>query len=160
MSSPNHSNVLLDTNRQCVCLTNFIWCSNSNSKCHVTFSKINKQMNVNRHLHFSLNVSSTPNFNFSSLSTRLLNFESSIALRMLTTVDLVYFTMCKDPAWIETHWNRIRLRTWSHMTSCYTWGPVTTLHDVRGVLGGPLDTFFWAIRILRSRLLARVWSGP
>ena len=33
-------------------------------------------------------------------------------------------------AWIEIHWNNIWLRTRSHMTSHYTWGTVTTLHDL------------------------------
>ena len=64
------------------------------------------------------------------------------------------------PAWIEIHWNSIWLTAQSHMTSHYTWGPVTTLHDVGGVLGRPLDTFSWALTIPWSRLLARVWSGP
>ena len=31
------------------------------------------------------------------------------------------------------------------MTSHYTWGSITTLHDFKGVLGRPLDTFFWAL---------------
>ena len=64
------------------------------------------------------------------------------------------------PAWIEIHRNSIWLRDWSHMASHYTWGSVTTLHDFGGVLGRPLDTFFWALTISWSRLLARVWSGP
>ena len=59
-----------------------------------------------------------------------------MALQSLTTVDLFYFT-----TWIEIHWNSIRLRARSHMTSQYTWGSVTTLHDCGGVLGRPLDTF-------------------
>jgi hypothetical protein len=47
------------------------------------------------------------------------------------------------------------------MTSHYTRGYATTLHDFfGGVLGQPLDTFFWALTISWSRLLARVWSGP
>jgi hypothetical protein len=54
------------------------------------------------------------------------------------------------PAWIEIHWNSIWLRDRSHMTS---------LHDFEGVLGQPLDTFFWAPTISWSWLLARVWSG-
>ena len=36
------------------------------------------------------------------------------------------------------------------MTSCYTSGYVTTLHDFGGVLGQPLDTFLWALKISRS----------
>ena len=39
-------------------------------------------------------------------------------------------------------------------------GPVSALHDFGSVLGRPLDTFFWALTISRSRLLARVRSGP
>ena len=62
------------------------------------------------------------------------------------------------PAWMEIHWNSIRLRARSHMTSHYTWGSVTTLHDFGGVLGWPLGTFFWALTISWSRLLARVGS--
>jgi hypothetical protein len=64
------------------------------------------------------------------------------------------------PAWIESHWNIIWLRALSHMTSHYTWGHVTTLHDFGGVLRWPLDTFFWVVTISWSRLLARMWSGP
>ena len=64
------------------------------------------------------------------------------------------------PRWIEIHWNSIWLRPWSYMTSHYTWGSVTTLHDFGGVLGRPLDTFFWALTISWSQLLACVWSGP
>ena len=46
------------------------------------------------------------------------------------------------------------------MVSHYTWGSVTTLDDFGGMLGQPLDTFFWAFTIWWSRLLAHVWSGP
>jgi hypothetical protein len=64
------------------------------------------------------------------------------------------------PAWIKIHWKSIWLEARSHMTSYYTWRSVTTLHDVGGMLGRPLDTFFWALTISWSRLLARVWSDP
>ena len=65
------------------------------------------------------------------------------------------------PAWIEIHWNNIWLRAQSHMTtSHYTWESVTTLHDFKGVLGQPLEIFFWALTISWSRLLACVWSDP
>ena len=46
------------------------------------------------------------------------------------------------PKWIEIHWNSIWLRARSHMTSHYTWGSVTTLRAIGGVLGRPLDTVF------------------
>ena len=44
----------------------------------------------------------------------------------------------------------------SHMTSHYTRGSVTTVHDFGGGLGRPLDTFIWALTISWSQLLARV----
>ena len=40
------------------------------------------------------------------------------------------------------------------MTSHYTGRSVTTLHDFGGVLGQPLDTFFWALTMSWSQLLA------
>ena len=61
---------------------------------------------------------------------------------------------------IKIHWNFIWLKAWSHMTSLYTWGLVSTLHDFGGVLGWPLNTFLWALTIPWSWLLAHVWSGP
>ena len=78
----------------------------------------------------------------------------------LTNVELLYFLMCEDLTWIEVRWNSIWLTAQSHMTSCYTWGPVATLHDFGSVVGRPLDTFFWALIISWSRLLGRVYSGP
>ena len=73
---------------------------------------------------------------------------------------VILFYHVWEPAWIETHWNGTWLRARSHMASHYTWESVTTLHDVGGVLGRPLDNFFWALTISWSQLLARVWSGP
>jgi hypothetical protein len=74
---------------------------------------------------------------------------------------LFYFIMCEDPAWIEIHWTIICLRDRSHTTSHYTWGSVTPLHDFGGSLGRwPLNTFFRALIISWSQLLARVWSRP
>jgi len=82
----------------------------------------------------------------------------TMALWTLTIIDLFCFTM-RDwgTAWIEIHWKNIWLRTRSHMTSHYTWGFVTTLDDFGSVCLGTaaiLDTFFWALTISRSRLLA------
>ena len=45
------------------------------------------------------------------------------------------------PAWIKIHWNSIWLRARSHMSSHYTWGPVTTLHDIGGGLGTAFGHF-------------------
>ena len=72
----------------------------------------------------------------------------------------ILFNHVRGPAWIDIHWNSIWLRARSHVTSHYTWGFVTTLHDFGGVLGWPSDTFFWALKISWSRLLAHVWSDP
>ena len=69
------------------------------------------------------------------------NWET-MALRNLTTVDLLYFVMCEDPTCRESHWNNSWLRTWSHLTSHYTWQPMITLCDFGSVLGWPLDTSF------------------
>ena len=46
------------------------------------------------------------------------------------------------------------------MTSHYTWGSVTTPQDIGNMLGRPLHTFFWALTISWSWLLAHVGSGP
>jgi hypothetical protein len=64
------------------------------------------------------------------------------------------------PAWIKAHLRSMWLRAWSHMTSHYTGGSMTRLHEFGGVLGRHLDTFFWALTISWSWLLAHVWSGP
>ena len=88
------------------------------------------------------------------------NHWETMPLRMLTTADLFFFYQVWGSAWIEIHWISIWLRTWSHMTSHYTWGSVTTLNGFGGGLGRPLDTFFWALTISWSRFLAHVWSIP
>ena len=49
------------------------------------------------------------------------------------------------PTWIESQWNSMWLRVRSNMTSHYTRGSVTTLHNFGSVLGWPLNTFFWAL---------------
>jgi hypothetical protein len=63
-------------------------------------------------------------------------------------------------AWIKILWNSIWMKAQSHMTSHYTRGSMTTLHELGGVLGQPLHTFFWALTISWSHLLARMWNGP
>ena len=59
----------------------------------------------------------------------------------------VLFYHVWGPAWIKIHWNSIWLRAQSHIASHCTWRSVTTLHDIGGVLGRPLDTFLWALTI-------------
>jgi hypothetical protein len=61
-----------------------------------------------------------------------------------------------EPTWIKIHWTSIWLRTRSHTASHYTWGSMTTLQAFGGFLGRPLDTFFWALTISRSWLLAHI----
>ena len=72
----------------------------------------------------------------------------------------ILFHHVRGPAQLKIHWSSIWSKTRSHMTSHYTRGSVTTLHDFGGALGQPLDTFFWALTISWARLLAHVWSGP
>ena len=57
------------------------------------------------------------------LEVGLTQNRKTIPLWNLTTVDLLYFIMCEDPAWIENHRNNIWLRAWPHMSSHYTEGP-------------------------------------
>ena len=59
----------------------------------------------------------------------------------------ILFCHVRGPAWINIYGNNLWLRARSHMTSHYTWGSMTILHDLGGVLERPLDTFFWALTI-------------
>ena len=93
------------------------------------------------------------------LEVGLTRNREAVALQTLTSVDLFYFIMVWEPTWIEIHWDSIWLRAQSRMASYYTWGSVTTLHDFGGLLGRAWDTFFWALTISWSRLLARVWEA-
>jgi hypothetical protein len=72
----------------------------------------------------------------------------------------ILFYHVGGPAWIDIRWNSIWSRARSRMTSHYTWESVTTLHNFEGVLGRPLDTFFWTLTISLARLLACMWSDP
>jgi hypothetical protein len=84
----------------------------------------------------------------------------TMALWTLITVGLFYFIMCEDLH--EYKSIEITFDWGSGYILLYTtlWRFVTTLHDFGGILGRPLDTFFWALIISWSRLSARVWSGP
>jgi hypothetical protein len=59
----------------------------------------------------------------------------TMALWTLTTIGLFLHYHVWGPTWTGSHWNSIWLRARSHMTSLYTRGSVTTLHDFGGVLG-------------------------
>ena len=72
---------------------------------------------------------------------------------------ILFYHVWESPK-IERHWNSIWLRAQLDMASQYTWDSMTTLHDFGGILERPLGTFFWALTISWSQLLARVWSGP
>ena len=80
----------------------------------------------------------------------------TMGLRDLTTVELLHFIMCEYPTWIEMYWNSIWLRAQTHITSHYTWGAVTTLHDFGSVLGTAFGHFLFGFTISWSQLLARV----
>jgi hypothetical protein len=83
-----------------------------------------------------------PIFKNHHLEVGLTQNQETMALWTLPTVDLFYFCHMWEPAWIETHSNSIWLKAWLQVTSHYTWGSVTTLHDFGGVLGRSLDAFF------------------
>ena len=78
-----------------------------------------------------------------------------MALRTLTTVDLIYFDHVWGPAyqWIEIHWNNIWLRVMLDMTSHYTWGYVTTLRDLAGVSDclWTLSRYIWCMSLECAR---------
>ena len=84
----------------------------------------------------------------------LTQYWETMALRTLTTRWLILLYHVWGPTWIEIHRKSTWLRAQSHMASHYTWGFVSKLHDLGGVLGRPWDTFFWALIISWSRLLA------
>ena len=65
---------------------------------------------------------------------------------------LFYYTW--RPASIGIHWNSIWLRAQSQMTSHYTWGSMTTLHEFGGVLGG-----LWTLSFGLSRSLGLTALG-
>ena len=84
------------------------------------------------------------------------NWET-MAFRMFTIVDLFYFNICEDPheyKSIEIAFGWGPGHIWLHTSIEGPW----PLHDFGGVLGRPLNPFFWALTISWSRLLARVWS--
>jgi hypothetical protein len=57
----------------------------------------------------------------------------------LTTIA---FFLCEHPTWIAIHWHNIWLNVWSHGTSHYNWGLVTTLHDFGSFLRWSMNTSF------------------
>ena len=79
------------------------------------------------------------------LEVGLTQNRGTMALRTLRTVGLFYFIMVWGPTWIEIHWNSIWLRSWSHMTSHYTRGSMTTLHDGWRCVGTPFGHFSFGL---------------
>ena len=74
---------------------------------------------------------------------------------------LILFYHVWGPIWIQIHWISIWSRAQSHVTSHYTWGSVTTLHEFGGVLGlRPLDTFFGLSQSHGHGSWPCVWRGP
>ena len=87
--------------------------------------------------------------NFEKVQTAVKDsFDGNIAFTTLEVATIVMHSFVAS--------SRHEIAWGSHMASHYTRGSVTTLHDVEGVLGGPLDTSFWALTIPWPRLLARV----
>ena len=93
----------------------------------------------------------------------LLGGKSNTKLRDHDTLSVyncwfIIFYHVWGPVWIDVYWNIIWYRDRSHMASHYTWGSMTKLHDFGGVLGQPLNTFFWALTINghKSRLVCEV----
>ena len=68
---------------QCVCLTNFIWHTVLNPKCHVMFSKI--KMNINWHLPFFLKC----HFNVTRLVVRVISISK-------VSIDVWFFFLHKS----------------------------------------------------------------
>ena len=95
------------------------------------------------------------------LKVGLTQNQETMTLCTLATIGLFYFIMCEGPTWIEHHSNSIRLRARSHVTSHYTWGSVTTLHDVGGVLGTAFGHFLLASHnVMVTALWLVCESGP
>ena len=89
--------------------------------------------------------------------------QAPMALQTLVTVDFILLNHVWRPAWIEIQWNSIWLRAWSHMTSHYAWGFVTTLHEFGGVsVGMAFGHFLFGVSQLNGHgsWLVYVWSGP
>ena len=83
-----------------------------------------------------------------------------MALWTLAAVDLFYFIMCEGPR--EQEFIKIAFgwepgHMWLHTTLESSWPHYMMLEMCRD---GLLDTFFWALTISWSRLLASVQSGP
>ena len=64
----------------------------------------------------------------------------TMALRPLTTVGWLCYTMCEDPREYKLNEIAFVLRARSHMPSHHTWRSMTTLHAFGGALERPLDT--------------------
>ena len=64
------------------------------------------------------------------------------------------------PTWIEIHWNSMWLRVRSHMTHTTLEDPWPHYMMLEVCWDDLWTTFFWALTLTWSRLLAHVWSGP
>jgi hypothetical protein len=67
------------------------------------------------------------------LEVGLTQNRETMTLRTVTIVELFFYIMCEEPAWIEIHCNNIWLRAQPRMTSHYTWESVTTLHELEAL---------------------------
>jgi hypothetical protein len=72
----------------------------------------------------------------------------------------ILFNHAWRSTWIGIHWNSILLRTWSHMTSHYTWGSGSTLHKFGGVLGAAFGHFLLGSHIFMVTALGLCVKWP
>jgi hypothetical protein len=95
------------------------------------------------------------------LDVGLTHNRETMALRTLTTIDFILFYHVRGPAWIKKFIERAfgwgPGHTWLHTT---LEGPCPHYIILKVCWNGLWTLFFWALTILWSRLLARVWSGP
>jgi hypothetical protein len=84
--------------------------------------------------------------------------QETMALQMLTTVDLFYFIMCEDEH--EHKSIEIWLRVKSHLTSHDTWGSVTTLHEFGSVFGTNFGHFLLGSHNVMVTALASCVKWP
>ena len=90
-------------------------------------------------------------FKIHLLEVGLTQTREIMALQNLTTVDLCYYIMCEDHAWIRTRWNSILVE------GLVTIGLFTTLEDpwlLYMIFGSVLGHFSFGLS------LVHVWSGP
>ena len=119
---------------------------------HITLSCV--RIHMNRH-------PLRPNPHWRKLAWKAMSWMNSIGSlvhvnQCYSSNSLQFMQVSSRVGWA---WDSIWLEAESHMTSHYTWGPLTTLNDFGGVLGTAFGHFLLGSHNSWSWLLARVWSG-